>query len=172
MQKAMTSAAAKKARTVMAKVINQMSAQVKQQAVHAAKAAAKGISKTKTSVRLAAAGKRDAAAQGKMTILNKDVALLKAAVHKAMLEAAAARLAATRKSASFKAVVNNKVLRAKKDFEIMKHKLEEFKGSRRKQKATALKLRKLAQGVVRLSRRLKRKTRSVRHAKRQHTRQV
>merc|ERR1740130_965533 len=66
MQKAMTSAAAKKARTVMPKVINQMSAQVKQQAVHAAKAAAKGISKTKTSVRLAAAGKRDAAAQGKM----------------------------------------------------------------------------------------------------------
>jgi len=172
MREAMTSAAAKKARTVVAKVINQMSAQVKQQAVHAARAAAKGISKTKTSVRLAAASKRDAAAQGKMTILNKDVALLKAAVHKAMMVAAAARLAATRKSARFKAIVNTKVLRAKKDFEIMKQKLEGFKGSRRKQKATALKLRKLAQGVVRLSRRLKRKTRSVRHEKRRHKRQV
>merc|ERR1712054_574009 len=82
---------------------------------------------------------------------------------RALSEARAAKARFQAKDAKYKAIVNAKVLRAQKDFEIMKKKLAAYKGAKRTERLTAERLRRLAQEVVRLSARLKRERAHVAH---------
>merc|ERR1712196_488685 len=121
-------------------------------AATAAKDAANGVVSKTASARAQLAKKRSMSAKAKLKMLEKDVALL---------EAAETRFQA--KDAKYKAIVNAKVLRAQKDFEIMKKKLAAYKGAKRTERLTAERLRRLAQEVVRLSARLKRERAHVAH---------
>jgi len=162
----MRSVAAKSAENEVTKAIAGMKNNVKLMATKAAKEAAKGIvGKSHAAMRIHAAAHRNTRASSKMKLLSRDVDLLKAAVRKAQAQAAAARLAAARKAAHYKAIVNSKVLRAQRDFNILKKKLAEFRNSKNIEKRNAMKLRKLAALVVRLSRRLKRNRRHLTRTK-------
>merc|ERR1711924_444094 len=103
----------------------------------------------------AQARRHSATIERKMKLLRKDAALLETAMREAKREAAAAKLKAEHKAAHYKASVNAKVVRAKKDFDIMRKKLQAYKGTKRSEKQASDRLRKLAQQVVALSTRLK-----------------
>merc|ERR1712054_474610 len=129
----------------------------------AAKKAAGGIVSKTASARAKLAKKRSMSAKAKLAMLEKDVKLLEAAEKRALKEAKEAKLRFQAKDAKYKAIVNAKVLRAQKDFEIMKKKLAAYKGAKRTERLTAERLRRLAQEVVRLSARLKRERAHVAH---------
>jgi len=144
------------AKKLVSKALDAMTDNVRNMAASAAKNAANGVVSKTASARAKLAKKRSMSAKAKLKMLEKDVALLEAAEKKALGEARAAKARFQAKDAKYKAIVNAKVLRAQKDFEIMKKKLAAYKGAKRTERLTAERLRRLAQEVVRLSARLKR----------------
>jgi len=155
-RKTMRDAGRRAAKKLVSKALDAMTDNVRNMAASAAKNAANGIVSKTASARARLAKKRSMTAKAKLKMLEKDVALLEAAEKRALGEAKAAKARFEAKDAKYKAIVNAKVLRAQKDFEIMKKKLAAYKGAKRTERLTAERLRRLAQEVVRLSARLKR----------------
>merc|ERR1712057_8748 len=153
--------------------ISAMSANVRTMAASAAAHAATSVVKhSNAGARAAQANKHSMSAQAKLKLLEKDVALLEAAEKRALQEAKDAKLKFEKKDAHYKAIVNAKVLRAQKDFELMKKKLAAYKGAKHREKITAEKLRRLAQEMVRLSARLRREKDHVIRLQRMHKKYV
>merc|ERR1712054_695839 len=132
----------------MKKVLGHMADHARAMASKAAKEAAKRITSKVQSARAAEARRHSATIERKMKLLRKDATLLETAMREAKREAAAAKLKAEHKAAHYKASVNAKVVRAKKDFDVMKKKLAAYKGTKRSEKKAADHLRTLAQQVV------------------------
>merc|ERR1711981_1217885 len=168
-RKTIRKAATTSAKHMLAKAISAMSANVRTMAASAAAHAATSVVKhSNAGARAAQANKHSMSAQAKLKLLEKDVALLEAAEKRALQEAKDAKLKFEKKDARYKAIVNEKVLRAEKDFVLMKKKLAAYKGAKHREKITAEKLRRLAQEVVRLSARLRREKDHVIRLQRMH----
>merc|ERR1711959_812607 len=114
----------------------------KQQADDAIKARKLALEKAHENNNLRRKTIRKAATTSAKHMLEKDVALLEAAEKRALQEAKDAKLKFEKKDARYKAIVNEKVLRAEKDFVLMKKKLAAYKGAKHREKITAEKLRR------------------------------